>query len=212
MTEKRSTKSEQPKKLFMMKTKPRHLTAKKIITAIIGIVIVFSAIFGLNRYNLEQDNADIRGLILTYYQALNNQEYSLLEDLYAPTYPESTQVYIDNIQLKMEAVNFDSIKAERIYPALVHNDFGIAGVISKTTNIVDGKEASFKEFNVILVRHVNGRWYIAKPEDAQELGQDKLKEFFSKYKDTVKYDAQIKEVMETQQKNFQNHRMNQSEN
>ena len=71
MTEKRSTKSEQQKKLFTMRTKPRHLTAKKIITAIIGIVIVFSAIFGLNRYNFEQDNADIRGLILTYYQALN---------------------------------------------------------------------------------------------------------------------------------------------
>ena len=97
-----------------MKTKPRHLTAKKIITAIIGIVIVFSAIFGLNRYNLEQDNADIRGLILTYYQALNNQEYSLLEDLYAPTYPESTQVYIDNIQLKMiPNVNVDTLIIDR---------------------------------------------------------------------------------------------------
>lgn len=192
-----------------MKSKPRALTAKKITTTLIAIIAILLVAFSFGRYKVAQDNADIRGLVLSYYQAIDNREYSIAEELFTPSDQQATKAYIDNTKLKMQAVDMKQIRATKIYPALVNGSFGIVGVISESTNMYDGEESTFREFNILLVRHVSGKWYLAKPEDAKDLGEAKLKKMFDNYQETIAGDGEdLKQIIESQKEMFEKMKKN----
>lgn len=197
------------KKSFTMKSKPRALTAKKITTTLIAIIAILLVAFSFGRYKVAQDNADIRGLVLSYYQAIDNREYSIAEELFTPSDQQATKAYIDNTKLKMQAVDMKQIRATKIYPALVNGSFGIVGVISESTNMYDGEESTFREFNILLVRHVSGKWYLTKPEDAKDLGEAKLKKMFDNYQETIAGDGEdLKQIIESQKEMFEKMKKN----
>ena len=186
-----------------MKTKPHLVTTKKVVTTLLAIAAIFLIAFSFSRYRVAQNNADIRGLVLTYYQALDNREYSLVTKLYTPEQPWATENYVDNIQLKMQAIDMKHVQAQKIYPALVNGKFGIVGVLSESTNMYSGQESTLQEFNVLLVRYVDGRWYLAKPEDAKELGEAKLNQLFDKYEEYLKNDSDdLKKVVASQKEAY----------
>lgn len=193
-----------------MRNKKRFLTTKKVAAASVSIILILGLGLGLNLYQTRQNNVEIDDLVLTYYQAVNNREYSALGDSLTPTYPDSNEFYLQDIKTKSDAVGMESVRAEKIYPALVTGKFGLVGVISKTQNNYDGQETSFEEFNLLLVRNVNGKWYIATPQDAKELGIARLTKLFNNYQASLKDDEMVKQVLLSQKEAFSKRKLNQT--
>lgn len=188
---------------FSLKIKQKNITKKKAATTVIAIIAIFLAAFSFGRYRVAQENADIRGLVLTYYQAIDNREFSLVSDLFTPGGDASKKNYVDNLTLKMQAVDMKHIRVTKIYPAIVNGKYGLVGVVSETSNLYNGEESSFREFNLILAKKVQGRWYLAKPEDAKELGEDRIEKLFDDYQSTVKGDGEeIKKIVSSQKEMY----------
>lgn len=190
------------KRLSMMKVRNKHPKIKKLFMIFSSIVLIGLSVLAINKYQLEQDSADIGGLALTYYQAINNREYSLLEKIYTPQYPWRNQSYIEDIKAKMDVVGMKQIRVDKVYPAMVNGDIGIVGIVSTETTINNGKEHSFQELNVLFAKYDEGKWHIAKPEDISQYDESLIEGMFEKYKKEFKDDITIRQIVKNQKAYF----------
>ena len=88
---------------------------------------------------MEKQNEEIEKTIVRYYMAMSNKD---MEELKNNIYPENVDYvngFILDIEAKMDATNFESIKIDSIYPALIDGDMAIVGYRAITKSYLNGR-------------------------------------------------------------------------
>ena len=146
---------------------------------------------------MEKQNEEIEKTIVRYYMAMSNKE---MEELKNNIYPENVDYvngFILDIEAKMDATNFESIKIDSIYPALIDGDMAIVGYRAITKSYLNGRNENaitFQELGTTVMLRKGNEWYVAKPIDLQGVSADYLNDFFDKYEDILRKNVSKEEA------------------
>lgn len=143
---------------------------------------------------MEKQNAEIEKTIVRYYMAMSNKD---IEELKRNIYPDNevyTNGFILDMFSKMGVINFNSIKLETIYPALIDGNIAIVGYVAETKSSLKQENIIFKEIGTTVLIKKNDMWYIAKPIDLQNVSSDYLNNFFNKYENVLRENMTEKEA------------------
>ena len=112
-------------------------------------------------------NYEINETIAEYFTAFNHKDYAGMEKY---LYPENdNRDYLLMTKAKADAVEMQSIHLQKIYPALVDGDFAVVGVETSTIHHYASEYTTIKEANTLFLRKYKGKWYVAKPEDLDDV-------------------------------------------
>lgn len=146
---------------------------------------------------MEKQNEEIEKTIVRYYMAMSNKD---MEELKNNIYPENVDYvngFILDIEAKMDATNFESIKIDSIYPALIDGDMAIVGYRTITKSYLNGRNENaitFQELGTTVMLRKGNEWYVAKPIDLQGVSADYLNDFFDKYEDILRKNVSKEEA------------------
>lgn len=145
---------------------------------------------------MEKQNEEIEKTIVRYYMAMSNKD---MEELKNNIYPENVDYvngFILDVKAKMFATNFESIKIDTIYPALIDGDIAIVGYKAITKSYLQGNEnaITFQELGTTVMLRKGDVWFVAKPIDLQGVSADYLNDFFDKYEDILRKNVSKEEA------------------
>lgn len=152
------------------------------------------SLLGMYKNYMEKQNAEIEKTIVRYYMAMSNKD---IEELKRNIYPDNevyTNGFILDMFSKMGVINFNSIKLETIYPALIDGNIAIVGYVAETKGSLKQENIIFKEIGTTVLIKKNDMWYIAKPIDLQNVSSDYLNNFFNKYENVLRENMTEKEA------------------
>ena len=181
---------------------------KKFIVGLACVFITCLSLLGMYKNYMEKQNEEIEKTIVRYYMAMSNKD---MEELKNNIYPENVDYvngFILDIKAKMDATNFESIKIDSIYPALIDGDMAIVGYRAITKSYLNGRNENaitFQELGTTVMLRKGNKWYVAKPIDVQGVSTDYLNDFFDKYEDILRKNVSEEEaenVVESQKHLF----------
>lgn len=164
--------------------KQRLKARRKSSFLIIGL-FVFLVLLGLAlaRENTMRMNYEINETIAEYFTAFNRKDYAGMEKY---LYPENdNRDYLLMTKAKADAVEMQSIHLQKIYPALVDGDFAVVGVETSTIHHYASEYTTIKEANTLFLRKHKGKWYVAKPEDLDDVSLAYKEELIERYSAVV---------------------------
>ena len=167
---------------------------KKIVFGLVCVFVMCLSLLGMYKNYMEKQNAEIEKTIVRYYMAMSNKD---IEELKRNIYPDNevyTNGFILDMFSKMGVINFNSIKLETIYPALIDGNIAIVGYVAETKGSLKQENIIFKEIGTTVLIKKNDMWYIAKPIDLQNVSSDYLNNFFNKYENVLRENMTEKEA------------------
>lgn len=156
---------------------------KKFIVGLACVFITCLSLLGMYKNYMEKQNEEIEKTIVRYYMAMNNKDMEELKNNIYPDNVDYTNEFILDVKAKMFATNFESIKIDTIYPALIDGDIAIVGYRAITKSHLQGNKnaITFQELGTTVMLRKGDVWFVAKPIDLQGVSTDYLNAFFDKY-------------------------------
>ena len=159
---------------------------KKIIVGVTCLFLICLSLLGMYKNYMEKQNIEIEKTITRYYMAMDNKDMNELNKLIYPENEAYTQSFLMDVKTKIIVTSFESIKLNRIYPALIDGNIAIVGYQVTTKNKALSETASFQEIGTTVLRRKGDSWYVAKPIDLQDVSADYLNDFFDKYQEVLR--------------------------
>lgn len=132
---------------------------------------------------VEIANHEINSSVVAYFNALNKKDYKELDKI---LYPTDNAEYILTIAAKAQAVGTESVRLQKIYPALVDRNIALVGFEYSVNNLIDNQRVSFKRTNLFFMLRKKDSWYVAKPDDLKEYSAEYLSTMIDKYDTVIK--------------------------
>lgn len=167
---------------------------KKIIIGAACVFLMCLSLLGMYKNYMEKQNIEIEKTITRYYMAMDNKDMDELNKLIYPENEAYTQDFLMDVKTKMFVTNFESIKLNTIYPALIDGNIAIVGYQATTKSKALSETASFQEIGTTVLRRKGDSWYVAKPIDLQDISADYLNDFFDKYQEILRENITKKEA------------------
>ena len=169
---------------------------KKFIVGLACVFITCLSLLGMYKNYMEKQNEEIEKTIVRYYMAMNNKDMEELKNNIYPDNVDYTNEFILDVKAKMFATNFESIKIDTIYPALIDGDIAIVGYKAITKSYLQGNEnaITFQELGTTVMLRKGDVWFVAKPIDLQGVSADYLNDFFDKYEDILRKNVSKEEA------------------
>lgn len=137
----------------------------------------------LLKVNTEQSNIAIDEAMAAYFTAMDKQDYSKMRDI---LYPTDNEDYLLATMVKTKAIGMESIRLQKIYPAMIDGDLAIVGFETSTSSHYQGEDLTLREANTFFFRRAHGKWYIAKPSDLADIPARKISGMIDAYKPIIK--------------------------
>ena len=150
---------------------------------ILTVILLGLSYLALLRIETQQANTAIDENMVAYFNAMNHQDYNAMRQY---LYPTDNEDYLLDILIKSKAVGVQSIRLQKIYPALVNNDIAIVGFETSQNAVYKGEEVTTRNTNTFFFRRKDGQWYIAKPQDLSDIPARKISDMIDQYKGVMK--------------------------
>lgn len=151
----------------------------------VAAVLAFASLVYLSllKINTEQTNLAIDNNMAGYFTALNKEDYAGMRRF---LYPSDNEKYLLDILLKSKAVGITSVRLQKIYPALVDKELAIVGFETSTNAVYEGRNVTTRQVGTYFFRKKDNVWYIAKPEDLQDIPAQRISDMIDAYQPTMK--------------------------
>lgn len=138
---------------------------------------------GFARNAVEIANHEINSSVVAYFNALNKKDYKKLDKI---LYPTDNAEYVLTIAAKAQAVGTESIRLQKIYPALVDNNIAVVGFEYSVNNLIENQRVTFKRTNLFFMLKNKDNWYVAKPDDLTSYSAEYLSAMIDKYDSVIR--------------------------